>query len=432
MATKQSVGDNPERLMIISADGHAAAKMPDYRDYIEPAYLQEFDAYLADYSKTGTRSGDAASLRNRTDPEIVAHWEENIISKGRLDGAWDPYRRLTELEQEGAVAEIIYPDFGLPFETLTPFLAALAGRTLVESPAHATVAAEAHNRWMIDYVAAAPDRLIGIGRVEFYDIARACRELRHIRAAGLAAVVLPRLSDQRPLYHPDFNDIWNTLEELDMPLCIHPALSNSIPVYPVAPNPQSYSALNSCEIFFGCHKLLPVLIWGGVLERHPQLRVVFAEQHSGWVINTLAGLDHQWSNSYLGREIRELVPSPPSFYWERQCFLGASLLSRAEVAACHLIGIEKIMFGIDYPHHEGTWTYGTAEYIRQTLGAAGISQPDARLILGDNAAKFWDIDVQRLRPLIERVGPRSEEVLVAPDESGAPLRGDIHRPLATI
>ena len=66
-----------------------------------------------------------------------------------------------------------------------------------------------------------------------------------------------------------------------------------------------------------------------------------------------------------------------------------------EVRARHEIGIDKLMFGTDYPHMEGTWP-NTQDWIRTTLGA--IPETEARMILGENAIEFYGLD----RELLER------------------------------
>ena len=91
------------------------------------------------------------------------------------------------------------------------------------------------------------------------------------------------------------------------------------------------------------------MIWGGVLERHPRLKLVLTEVGSGWVVGALESMDHTWRRSYLRRDVREVVPDAPSDYFRRQCFLGSSLLSQAETQARHIIGVDKMMVGVDYP-----------------------------------------------------------------------------------
>ena len=88
-----------------------------------------------------------------------------------------------------------------------------------------------------------------------------------------------------------------------------------------------------------------------------------------------------------------------------------------------------MMLGMDYPHHEGTFTAaGTLEYLRATLGAAQVPIDEARLMLSGNAAAFWGFDVEALRPVAEEIGPSMQALLIAPENDKFP-RGDVHKPL---
>jgi hypothetical protein len=76
------------------------------------------------------------------------------------------------------------------------------------------------------------------------------------------------------------------------------------------------------QFFFFCQQILNQMIWGGVLQRHPKLQVVFTEVGSGWVIDALEGMDYSYEGSFLRRDIRDLLELKPSEYFQRQCHLG--------------------------------------------------------------------------------------------------------------
>ena len=171
------------------------------------------------------------------------------------------------------------------------------------------------------------------------------------------------------------------------------------------------------------------LIWGGVLERHPRLKVVFTEQGSGWVPGRLTSMDYSYEGSYLRRDVREVVKRKPSEYFARQCWIGSSILSRAEVAARHQIGVDKMMIGVDYPHHEGTWNGGNLDYLQATLGAERVPESEARRMLGETIAEVFGFDTGKLAPIADRIGPAPERILTPPAEDKFP-RGDVHKPLA--
>ena len=424
-----------EKALIISSDGHAVAHMADYRPYLPSGYHEEFDAFCAVHEREGSRTIDPKSLSQRIDPELVDQWVKAVIEPGRTAGQSDPEQRLKELDHEGIAGEIIFPDFGLPFELYPPLIAALRGYTV--SPDKVEAANQAHNRWLADFCAAAPERLAGLGVASFVDVDATVEELRWAKAAGLAGIVLPAVDENVPFFHPRYEPIWTTLEELEMPVATHTAISSitrhmATGTLTSVPHPACAIPIMTAQAFFFTQQILTHLIWGGVLERHPNLHVVLTEQGSGWVISALRGMDYSWESSYLRRDVREVVRRKPSEYFARQVHMGSSLFSLAEAHARHDIGVDKICIGMDYPHHEGTWGSGpgTVYYLQATLGAGGVTPEEARKMLGRNAADLWGFDTAALRPVVERIGIPLDEILTPPRENHFP-RGDVHKPLAT-
>jgi predicted TIM-barrel fold metal-dependent hydrolase len=424
----EHVTDPGERALIVSSDGHASAEMEAYRPYLPATWHEEFDAFCAVYREKHTRP-----FRTQMDPDVVAYWDEHVIGAGRMAGIGDPNHRLVELAREGVAAEVVFPDTSLPFQLYSTALAALKG--FERTPQQIDVGNEAYNRWLADFCATAPDRFIGQALVEFDDVDHAIHQIRWAKEHGLRGVVLPAFDDDRPLFDLEFDPIWHELDELEMPVNSHVAISSITRRQPTgmlvrAPHPGAVRPLYTAQIFFFAQQMLGHLIWGGVLERHPTLQVVFTEQGSGWVIGALEGMDYSYEGSYLRRDVRDVVKHKPSDYFRRQCHIGSSLFSTAEAEARHQIGIDKIAIGTDYPHFEGTWGMGpgTPEYLRATLGAAQVPADEARLMLGENAARVWGLDLATLRPIADAIGPDLATVLTPPTQDHY-LRGDVHKPL---
>jgi len=424
-----------DKALIISSDGHAVAHMADYRPYLPADYGEEFDAFCEVHAREGSRTIDPKSLSQRIDAELVEQWVKAVIEPGRTAGQSDPHQRLKELDHEGIAGEVIFPDFGLPFELYPPLIAALRGYAV--SPDKVEVANRAHNRWLADFCAAAPERLKGLGVVSFVDVDATVEELRWAKDAGLAGIVLPSVDENVPFFHQRYEPIWSALEELELPVATHTAISSvtkhmATGTLTSVPHPACALPIMTAQAFFFTQQILTHLMWGGVLDRHPRLQVALTEQGSGWVISAVRGMDYSWESSYLRRDVREVVRRKPSEYFARQVHMGSSLFSLAEAQARHEIGVDKICIGMDYPHHEGTWGSGpgTLYYLQSTLGAAGVPPGEARRMLGANAAALWGFDTEALAPTVERIGLGLEEILKPPAENYFP-RGDVHKPLAT-
>ncbi len=433
--TKETAPPAGERAMIVSSDGHATAQMRDYRPYVDPGVRADFDEFCDAFDKVGMTTVNPKSLANRIDPDLVQHWVETVLEPGRADGQYDPHKRLAELDREGISGEVIFPDFGIPFELHPPLVAAIVGYR--RTPEQVEAGNNAYNRWLADFCVTAPERFAGLAVLSFADPSATVAEIRRARDAGLKGIVLPAMSEDRPLFHQDYEPVWSVLEELAMPVCTHTAISSvtdhlAAGTLKAAPHPAAVQPIMTAQAFFFCQQILTHMIWGGVLERHPDLHLVLTEQGSGWVISALRGMDYSWERSYLRRDVREVVKHKPSFYYERQGHMGSSLFSRAEAVEREAIGVDKILVGSDYPHHEGTWGHGpgTTDYLRATLGAASVPEADARLMLGENAIKVFGFARSALRAVADGVGASLAEILTPPQEDLFP-RGDVHKPLAT-
>jgi predicted TIM-barrel fold metal-dependent hydrolase len=423
------------RALIVSSDGHAMAKMADYRPYLPSSMWDEFDEFCKLFNAVGFRSFDAKNLLTRTDPDVVDRWVGAMHDTGRTEGNSDPRRRLDIMGEEGIVAEIIFPDFGLPFELMPPVttIGMDTSKFPVRTREKVDAANRAHNRWLADFCSYAPDRLVPMLTVLFDDVQRAIEEIKWGKEAGFRGLVLPTFTEAEPLFHAKFDPIWSTLEDLDMPANSHAAISMTVAMtgYSGLPHPAVAPAIHTGLMMFRCHEILTHLIWGGVLERHPGLRVCFSEQGSAWVIPALANMDYQFEGSYLRRDVREVASKPPSQYFDSQCFLGSSTFSRAEIEARGAIGVDKMLLGMDYPHHEGTFAEGgTTEYLRATLGASNVPVDEAALMLGENHIQRWKLDRDALRQVADRIGPRWDDILSPPTDDLF-ARGDVHKPLAS-
>jgi hypothetical protein len=101
----------------------------------------------------------------------------------------------------------------------------------------------------------------------------------------------------------------------------------------------------------------------------------------------------------------------PSEYWARQCHLGSSFIRPNEVAMREAVGVDRIMWGSDFPHLEGCWPY-SRDHLR--LAFAGVPEPEVRAMVGANAARVYGFDLDALGGLADRYGP-------SPDDVGVPL-----------
>ena len=377
-----------DRYLVISADGHAGASLTGYRDYLASKWHDEFDAWAASFvNPWGDLEGPTA-YRN-----------------------WDSDRRLAELETDGVVAEVLYPNTIPPFFPSGNLLAPLPGPAEYE---RRWAGVQAHNRWLADFCAQAPGRRAGIAQIFLNDVDAAVAEIRWAHANGLTGgIMLPGVppgSSVPPLWSDVYEPIWQTCAELGMVINHHGG--GGIPEFGMDATSR---AVMLVEIPIFSHRALWHLIFAGVFERHPNLKFVLTEQGTGWLPAGLASLD--W---FLGRMKIEAAPEhrfggeaaaklslTPSEYFQRNCWVGASFLRPIECSKRYEIGVDRIMWGSDYPHDEGSYPY-TTEALRFTFH--DVPEPEVHKMLGLTAAEVYGFDVAKLREIADRVGPTINEV----------------------
>jgi predicted TIM-barrel fold metal-dependent hydrolase len=428
---RRAVSGEAERLMIVSSDGHAGAEMEDYRDYLDPEYREAFDDFVVAYRDiAGGRSTDLKMIRMNFGDAVAEVWKRDYLDTGRLDGYSDPARRQRELDRDGVSGEVLFPDFAIPFAPFPASLSALAHLTI--APDQLAAGFRAYNRWLVDFCAAAPDRFAGQAAITFREPGKAIADITWAREHGIAGVVFVETPDDRDLYDPAYDAVWSAAEDLEMPFNFHIAISSPVIHYSAATSATVARALVGHDVHEAAHQVLALLIWGGVMERHPRLQFVFTEQQSDWVVGRLARMDHSYDTPLLQNSgIRDALSLKPSEYFERQCHLGSSTFSRGELRDREKIGLRKIMLGMDYPHYEGTWRHETCEYLRATLGAEKVPEAEARMMLAENAVRVFGFDDAKLAPIAARVGPRYPEILEPATAVSLAARGDVVRPLLT-
>jgi len=367
--------------VVITGDTHAGAPIDAYREYLDPRWRDEFDAWRGAY-------------RNP--------------SKGHLGGkktkSWDSAERLADLERDGVVAEVVFPN------TVPPFYDKAFHVSPPPSPAQYErwqAGIRAHNRWLAEFCEAAPGRRAGIGLVHLNDVDAAVADVEWIAKHGLRGGVLlplPSPSDVHlePLNSRVYDRLWAAIQ--DAGLVINQHSGQGSPHYGTHPGAEGLWVL---EMPFFVQRGFCQLILGGVFERFPKLRYILTESGCAWAPGLLRRMDgvHMSMKAGATGEVdfsRSFVlAEPPSFYAKRNCWYGASFPSPRDVDGRDFVGVDHILWGNDYPHYEGCYPY-SRENMR--LAFSGVATSEVRKMLGENAATLYGFDLQELRPLAERAG----------------------------
>ncbi|MER6178740.1 amidohydrolase family protein [Streptosporangium sp. NPDC001681] len=382
------MAEQESRYTVISSDTHAGGSHAMYREFLEQKYHDDFDAWRGRYKNPFSDLGDTRRYRN-----------------------WDDEMRNSQQDADGVVGEVIFPNTVPPF---FPSFVLFARPPKPDEYQQRLAGIRAHNRWLEAFCRRAPERRAGIGQIFLNDIDDAIADVRWIKEHGLrGGVLLPTIPPDvdwiKPLNHPDYDRLWAVCEELEVPVNVHGGTGS--PAY--APLPSSALIMLS-EITHYSRRPLLFMLLSGVFERFPRLKVVLTEQGCSWLPplleqldTTLAAIRDSGAVGELRFKPEHILPRSATEYFRQNVWLGVSFPQRADAAAARTLGIDKFMWGSDYPHDEGTYPYTTMS-LRQLFH--DWPEADLRKILAENAADVYGFDLDALAGPASRLGPRGSEV----------------------
>ena len=374
--------------ILITADTHAGGSHAQYRECLDPEYREAFDEWRGGYKNPAQEHYGSKKMRN-----------------------WDLEIRTNDQNSQGVVGEVVFPNTVPPFYKKS-IVTAQPPRPREYERCLAGI--RAHNRWLKDFCAEDPDRRAGIGLILPNDLEEAIRDIEFIARAGLrGGVLLPLIPPDcdwlTPLYDPAWDRVFAAIQDHDLVINQHSGQGS-----PDYGKSLVGEALWISEVTFYCQTGYRHLLMSGVYERFPRLRYILTESGCAWASPMLAQLDgiHMGIKHgaigemhYEGMEwgLKDL----PSEYARRNCWYGASFPSKAELGGIDKIGAEKVLWGNDYPHYEGTFPYNL-ESLRLTF--SDVPERERRMLFGENAARLYNFDLEKLRPLAQKFGPTPEQV----------------------
>jgi predicted TIM-barrel fold metal-dependent hydrolase len=403
-------------LVIVSADCHIGPRLvEDLRAFCPARLLTDFDAYAASGSRSRGRyvEEDAVSTPRE---ESMSPWRNRATA-----GHHDPVARRRDLDFEGVAAEVIF--HGSQNDEPVPFQTSMLG-----PPDDADLACEGvriYNRWLAAVCSDAPDRHVGLAQLPIWDVDASVEELRWAHAAGLKGVNFPA---PRPWVRA-YNDrvwepFWAAAAETRMPLSTHSGGGD----VGVQAGPELVALVSIESGGWFSRRAAHLLVFAGVFERHPDLKLVLTEQPGIWWPGLCNELDSvHISMTPSNDALRAQVPRRPSEYLHRNVYIGGSFLSRAEAAAAVEGGYaDRIMWGSDYPHMESTFQYpgtddftGATSYGRLALRFtfAGLEEGPVRTMLGETAAAVYGLDLGALARVAAVIGAPTYEDVSEPLEA---------------
>jgi predicted TIM-barrel fold metal-dependent hydrolase len=300
----------------------------------------------------------------------------------------DPELRVKDQDRDGVQAEVLY--------------GVLGASSRLNDPDAAVEVMRVYNEWLADFCSAKPGRFAGLASIPNNPIDAAIAEVERVAKRGACrGLDIANSPDLKPLWDPYWNPLWEVINASGLPLHFHTvggyvpehirkiAMLGSDPTrasLPDAPKVElpvarAAFAVNITAFQLNMANVLTSMIFSGVLEKFPRIRLVLGESGIGWIPYVLWRMDAEWEDQFKDLSLT----MPPSEYWKRQCWatyqtdpVGIKLLDE--------LGVDKIMWGSDFPHPDGVWP-DSKEYVDRELGH--LPGKVRRQIVCDNAAALY-------------------------------------------
>src|SRR6266481_3915870 len=327
---------------IISSDSHITEPPGTYVDRIDKKYKDTAPHMVNDEKK-----GDLFIINGLDQPipmGLVAaagkKAEElrmfGIKFEDMHRGGWDPQARLAEQEKDGVAAEVIYPSVGMLLCNHPDF-------------DYKKACFDAYNRWLQSYCAHAPGRLIGMGQTTIRSIKEGIEDLEGIKAMGFRGVMMPGNPGEKDYDDPAFDPFWEAAVALELPLSFHILTSSgdNTMIKPRGPKINSF-----LSIIRGCQDIMGMLVFSGVSERHPKLRVVCVEADAGWAPHFMYRMDHAYKRHRYWMKGKELARLPSEYFREHIALTFQDDWTAFKFA--DRLDAHQLMWASDFPHSDST------------------------------------------------------------------------------
>ena len=308
---------------------------------------------------------------------------ETISGEGRFEdvprGGYDPEQHLADMRLDGVAGEVLYPSQGLFYFRVadTPLMSAIF---------------RAYNDWLAEFCRRDPSRLKGIAMINLDDVGDGIRELERAARLGLAGAMITEYPLEHRRYdQPEYEPFWAAAASLGMPLSLHTATRRQGKIRGAGEKTLRDASSRSTKAFYPALSLCD-MIFSGVFERHPALRLAIVEFELSWAPNILAAMDYTYRERHGEAIYRFKDGMRPSDFFHRNVVLSFQE-DAIGIRLRDVIGVDNMMWGSDYPHSESTFPR-SRKILEEIL--AGVPDDEGVKIAGANTARVYRFDVARL------------------------------------
>ncbi len=367
----------------IDSDAHVLEPADMWERYLEPRFRSEMPRHFAGYENDPpTFHLEIHAPNNPVMPNfptgrghVVPGTDVAYTEYAKKGFSPECYR--TALKRTGIDYMVLYPTVGL-------YITAINGLSAETAAAYR----RAYNNWLHDHVQACGPGILGVGSVDMRDPIEASREARRcIEKLGFVAITInPEPVDDHPLHDPFLDPLWSTLEDLDVPLGVHVGAGTTRGQ--VGTNYFKDWSIGRPIAAFTVGNMIASLslIAGGVLERHPRLRIVHLESGAGWVPFWVDRMMAGIAGGSRGLPLPGLT-MPTIEYFKRQCYISADPDDPGVEMCVRYMGDDNFTTATDFGHLEGR---GYVHAIEDTLKLP-VSEKTKRKLMWENPAKLYGI-----------------------------------------
>ncbi len=365
----------------IDADGHVLEPVTLWDDYMEKAFRDRAprlvlgndgrEMLLVEEKILGSQQGMGGIGGVGARQGVVQ--ASTMAYKDGKPGGFDPHKRIPDMDLDGIDAAFLYPSMGL-----------FAGS--IKDPPLAAAMCRAYNRWLADYCKPYPDRLFGIAMLPMQSIDLAIAEMRFARQelGFRGGFVRPNPYNNKMIHHSDYETFWAAAEDLDFSIGFHEGGNSGMPTVGIdrfEGRAAQHIISHTMEMMLACMSV----IWGGVCERHPKVRIGFLESGGGWVAPWLDRMDRHFDDQGFNDSG---LTTRPSELFRRNCWISFEPVEGSIRVLADYIGPHKIMWATDYPHRDGFFP-GAPKMLLDRLD--GVSAETRHQVMAGGAMGFYGL-----------------------------------------
>ena len=289
-------------------------------------------------------------------------------------GGYLPHERVKDMDVDGVEVTMIYPTVGLK----------LFG--LVRDGDLLSCIWKSYNDWLGEFCSSYPHRLKGIALLNVDDVQEGIGELERCARLGfIGAMITAYPPEEKPYDSPEYEPLWAAAQDMQMPISLHVGTHRA----QVLGTFDRIGAAQKCTIGHWMQMSIAQMIFSGVFERYPKLQVGAVEAELSWVPYFIDRLDFHYTQQAKGDHwyiFKEAML--PSQYFHRNMFLGFQE-DALGIRLRDVIGVDKLQWGSDYPHHESTWPK-SQQILEEIL--ADCTEEEKAKIAGGNASRIYRLD----------------------------------------